>query len=61
MLSDPIFNFEIWLTLCAVGFAAGLIDAIAGSNPKDDKTRNDAIHGQRLSIGMPHSYLIDTN
>ena len=30
MLSDPTFNFEIWLTLCAVGFAAGLIDAIAG-------------------------------
>jgi uncharacterized membrane protein YfcA len=30
MFIDPIFNFEIWLTLCAVGFLAGLIDAIAG-------------------------------
>jgi uncharacterized membrane protein YfcA len=30
MFIDSTFNFEIWLTLCAVGFVAGLIDAIAG-------------------------------
>jgi uncharacterized membrane protein YfcA len=30
MFIDSTFDFEIWLTLCAVGFVAGLIDAIAG-------------------------------
>ncbi|MDO6445717.1 TSUP family transporter [Colwellia sp. 1_MG-2023] len=27
---DVVLNFELWITLCSVGFLAGLIDAIAG-------------------------------
>lgn len=27
---EPVFDLNLWLTLCSVGFIAGLIDAIAG-------------------------------
>lgn len=27
---DPVLDFSLWITLCSVGFIAGLIDAIAG-------------------------------
>ncbi|MDG1751252.1 MAG: TSUP family transporter [Thalassotalea sp.] len=27
---EVVLNFELWITLCSVGFLAGLIDAIAG-------------------------------
>lgn len=27
---DPILDFNLWITLCSIGFIAGLIDAIAG-------------------------------
>jgi uncharacterized membrane protein YfcA len=30
MFTEPVLDFELWLILCAVGFIAGLIDAIAG-------------------------------
>ncbi len=29
-LMEVVLNFELWITLCIVGFLAGLIDAIAG-------------------------------
>ncbi|MGB1262718.1 MAG: sulfite exporter TauE/SafE family protein [Cognaticolwellia sp.] len=30
MLVDPALDLSLWITLCSVGFIAGLIDAIAG-------------------------------
>ncbi len=30
MLATTTLDLELWLTLCSIGFAAGLIDAIAG-------------------------------
>ncbi len=30
MLIDPVLDLSLWVTLCSVGFIAGLIDAIAG-------------------------------
>jgi uncharacterized membrane protein YfcA len=30
MFSDPVLDLELWITLCSVGFIAGLVDAIAG-------------------------------
>jgi len=30
MVIDPVLDLSLWITLCSVGFVAGLIDAIAG-------------------------------
>ena len=30
MVIDPVLDLSLWITLCTVGFVAGLIDAIAG-------------------------------
>jgi uncharacterized membrane protein YfcA len=30
MVIDPVLDMSLWITLCSVGFVAGLIDAIAG-------------------------------
>ncbi|UUO24702.1 hypothetical protein FGD67_16835 [Colwellia sp. M166] len=30
MVIDPVLDLSLWITLCSVGFIAGLIDAIAG-------------------------------
>ena len=30
MVIDPVLDISLWITLCSVGFIAGLIDAIAG-------------------------------
>lgn len=30
MIGDPVLDISLWITLCSVGFLAGLIDAIAG-------------------------------
>ncbi|MGK2231736.1 MAG: putative membrane protein YfcA [Colwellia sp.] len=30
MIMDPALDISLWITLCSVGFVAGLIDAIAG-------------------------------
>jgi len=30
MIIDPVLDMSLWITLCSVGFVAGLIDAIAG-------------------------------
>ncbi len=30
MFVDPVLDLNLWITLCSVGFIAGLIDAIAG-------------------------------
>ena len=30
MVIDPVLDISLWITLCSVGFVAGLIDAIAG-------------------------------
>lgn len=30
MVIDPVLDMSLWITLCGVGFVAGLIDAIAG-------------------------------
>ncbi len=30
MVIDPVLDMSLWITLCSVGFFAGLIDAIAG-------------------------------
>ena len=30
MVTDPVLDLTLWITLCSVGFLAGLIDAIAG-------------------------------
>ncbi|MFT6902293.1 MAG: putative membrane protein YfcA [Colwellia sp.] len=54
MLIDSTFNFEIWFTLCAIGFIAGLIDAIAGGGGM-------LTVPTLLSAGLPPHIALGTN
>ncbi|MBA6347203.1 MULTISPECIES: TSUP family transporter [unclassified Colwellia] len=54
MFIDSTFNFEIWFTLCAIGFIAGLIDAIAGGGGM-------LTVPTLLSAGLPPHLALGTN
>lgn len=54
MLSDPVLDLEILITLCSVGFIAGFIDAIAGGGGM-------LTVPTLLTIGLPPHIALGTN
>jgi hypothetical protein len=51
---DPVLDVNLWITLCSVGFIAGLIDAIAGGGGM-------LTIPTLLSAGLPPHVALGTN
>ncbi len=51
---EPIFDLNLWLTLCSVGFVAGMIDAIAGGGGM-------LTVPTLLTLGLPPHVALGTN